>query len=577
MSAFDAVIRGGTIVDGSGAEPFFGDVAVKAGQIAEVGTVRGKGLQEIDASGAIVTPGFVDIHTHYDGQVTWEDRLKPSSDHGVTTVVMGNCGVGFAPVRPGDHTLVAEMMEGVEDIPEVVMTEGVPWNWESFPEYLDALASRRADIDFAAQIPHSPLRVYVMGQRGLDLEPPTSDDLTAMRRLTTQAVRAGAIGVSTSRALVHRFRDGRHAPSTKTSVDELLAIAGGLKDAGAGVFQLIPNFDNPMEDEFRVIERIQSESGRPISFTLPIGDMVKEGLAPIFAGLEKANLENRPIAGQFYPRALGILFGLDLSYHPFALNPTYKKFAHLSLPERVALMGTSEVRAKLLAEHAEDSNPFLVSLLQRTNLLFRLKDPPDYNPPYEESIKARAISLHIRERELMYDELLRDEGRAILFCPMANIEPGRLDAAADFIGRTGTVLGLGDGGAHYGMICDATYPTYFLAEFVRTRKTVGVATAIKMLAYETASCVGLRDRGLVKRGYKADLNIIELDRLSLRAPHVTYDLPAGGRRLNQLAEGYRTTMVSGVVTYQNGQASGALPGRLVRGGLADTLSIPSQL
>jgi N-acyl-D-aspartate/D-glutamate deacylase len=357
----------------------------------------------------------------------------------------------------------------------------------------------------------------------------------------------------------------------------LLAIAGGLKDAGAGVFQLIPNFDNPMEDEFRVIERIQSESGRPISFTLPIGDMVKGGLAPIFAGLEKANLENRPIAGQFYPRALGILFGLDLSYHPFALNPTYKKFAHLSLPERVALMGTSEVRAKLLAEHAEDSNPFLVSLLQRTDLLFRLKDPPDYSPPYEESIKARAISLHIRERELMYDELLRDEGRAILFCPMANIEPGRLDAAADFIGRTGTVLGLGDGGAHYGMICDAAYPTYFLAEFVRTRKTVGVATAIKMLAYETASCVGLRDRGLLKRGYKADLNIIELDRLSLRAPHVTYDLPAGGRRLNQLAEGYRTTMVSGVVTYQNGQASGALPGRLVRGGLADTLSIPSQL
>jgi N-acyl-D-aspartate/D-glutamate deacylase len=484
---------------------------------------------------------------------------------------MGNCGVGFAPVRAGDHTLVSEMMEGVEDIPEVVMTEGVPWNWESFPEYLDALASRRADIDFAAQLPHSPLRVYVMGQRGVDLEAPTSDDLTAMRRLTTQAVRAGAIGVSTSRALVHRFRDGRHAPSTKTAVEELLAIAGGLKDAGAGVFQLIPNFDNPIKDEFQVIERIQSESGRPISFTLPIGDMVKGGLAPIFAGLEKAKLEHRPILAQFYPRAQGLLFGLDLSYHPFALNPTYKKFAHLSLADRVALMGNPEIREKLLAEHPEDSNPFLVSLLQRTDLLFRLKDPPNYNPPYEESIKARAVGLHVSERELMYDELLRDEGRAILLCPMANMEAGRLDAAVDFIGHTGTVLGLGDGGAHYGMICDAAYPTYFLAEFVGTRKTVGIATAIKMLAYEPASCVGLRDRGLIKRGYKADLNIIELERLCLRAPQVKYDLPAGGRRLSQRAEGYRATMVSGVVTYRNGQASGALPGRLVRGDWAHAL------
>ena len=562
---YDLVIRGGTIVDGTGAAPFEGDVGVIGDRIAAVGRIESGGVLEIDAASMMVTPGFVDVHTHYDGQVTWENRLTPSSGHGVTTVVMGNCGVGFAPVRSGDQHMAIKLMEGVEDIPEAVMADGVPWNWESFPDYLDALDQRHCDIDFAAQLPHSPLRVYVMGKRGLDLEPPTAGDLTEMRRLTAEAIRAGAIGVTTSRQMAHRFRDGRPAPSTQTEVEELHALAAGLRDAGGGVFQVIPSTARPSSEEFDVLRGLAEVSGRPVNFSLLTGSTVTGGWRTFLSGLKDAAEKNIPIKGQFFPRPIGMLFGLDLSYHPFSLNPSYKAIENLPLDEKVRALRDPELRARLLAEEPQDPNPFFLWVVQQTHLLFPLGDPPNYNPAPEDSIKARAATLGIGERELIYDELLRQNGKAILYCPMGNTEGNRFDVAADLFGEPGTVLGLGDGGAHYGMICDAAYPTFILSEYVRNRKKVPIELAVSMLTRETAGTVGLLDRGLLKPGYKADLNVIDLERLHLYAPQVKRDLPAGGRRLTQKADGYEATIVSGQVTYRNGRATGALPGRLVRG------------
>ena len=567
---YDLVIRGGTIVDGTGTAPFTGDVAIKGDKIVAVGEVNCEDAAEINAAGQIVTPGFVDVHTHYDGQVTWENRLAPSSNHGVTTVVMGNCGVGFAPVHDGDQEMVIKLMEGVEDIPEVVMAEGVPWNWESFPDYLNALAQRQSDIDFAAQLPHSPLRVYVMGARGADLEPPTPGDLAEMRRLTTEAINAGALGVSTSRALsAHRFRDGRPAPSTQTDVEELKALAGGLKDAGAGVFQVIPNIEKPSVEEFALIRELAEASGRPVNFSLFTSENVAGGPRGYLDGLVQAHKDHLPIHGQFYPRPIGILFGLDLTLHPFALNPSYKAIENLPLDEKVKAMRDPALRAKLLSEKPADPVPFFVNVVQQTDLLFPLGSPPNYNPKPEDSIKARAATLGVGELELIYDELLRQNGRAIIYCPSGNTKGGRFDAATDLFGQPGTVLGLGDGGAHYGMICDAAYPTYILTEYVRDKKRIPIEQAVSMLSRETAATVGLFDRGVIRTGSKADLNVIDLDRLQLYAPSVTRDLPAHGRRLSQKSDGYEATIVSGVVTYRNGRATGALPGRLVRGAKAE--------
>ena len=561
---YDLVIRGGLIVDGTGSPPYRADIAVQDGRIAAIGAVSGAAKQQIDATGLFVTPGFVDVHTHYDGQITWENRLAPSSDHGVTTVVMGNCGVGFAPSRAGDHELVIKLMEGVEDIPEAVMAAGVPWNWETFPDYLDALDARESDIDFAAQLPHSPLRVYVMGERGANLEPPTEADLAEMRRLTRQAVEAGALGVTTSRALSHRFRDGRPAPSTKTEVAELLALAGGLKDAGAGVFQIIPNSDSPSAVEFGIVRQLAEVSGRPVSFSLFTGSTVNGGSKPFLEGLAKAEQEHVKIKGQFYPRPIGMLFGLDLSYHPFSLNPSYREIEKLSLEEKVEIMRDPAFRAKLLAEAPQDPNPFFLWVVQQTHILFPLGDPPNYNPAPEDSIKSRAAALGVAERELIYDELLRQNGKSVIYCPMGNTANNRFDAAVDLFGLPGTILGLGDGGAHYGMICDAAYPTYILTEYVRDKQKIPLEAAVKMLARDTAASVGLDDRGLLKPGYKADINVIDLDRLHLYAPRTKQDLPGGGRRLAQKSDGFEVTIVSGTITYRNGRATGALPGRLVR-------------
>ena len=572
MTDFDLIVRGGRIYDGTGGEPFEGDVGIKGGVIAAIGRFSGAASEELDARGRIVTPGFVDVHTHYDGQVTWENRLTPSSDHGVTTVVMGNCGVGFAPSRPEHRPLMIKLMEGVEDIPEVVMAAGVPFNWETFPDYLDALEQRHCDIDFAAQLPHSPLRVYVMGERGADLEPPTADDLARMRILVTEAIGAGALGVSTSRTYAHQFRDGRPAPSVNTEDEEILALAAGLRDAGKGVFQMVPSYDISAGERIALLTDIARTSGRPVSFTFMQTPKGPDDWAEMLVGLEAARREGLEIRGQVIPRPTGALLGLELSLHPFAFNPSYAEIADLSLEQKIERMRDPIFRKRIIAEEPVDPQSFFLFVIGDLDSIFVLGNPPNYNPRRDESIGARARAMNVDPRELMYDALMQRDGREVLYRPLGNAEGERFESSGrNLIKHDLTFPALGDGGAHYSTICDAAYTTYFLTYWVRDargEKAVALPYAIRKLTSEPAHAVGLDDRGLVKPGYKADLNVIDLDRLHLYAPHISYDLPAGGRRLTQRADGYEATIVSGVVTYRNGRATGALPGRLVRGGKA---------
>jgi N-acyl-D-amino-acid deacylase len=569
MADYDLVIRGGEIHDGLGGPGRVGDVGILDGRIAAVGRVIGAGIEEIEARGKIVTPGFVDIHTHYDGQATWEHRMSPSSNHGVTSVVMGNCGVGFAPCRPNQHEMLVELMEGVEDIPEAVMLEGLPWNWESFPEYLRALEERRLDIDVAAQLPHSALRVYVMGERGARREAPNRYDLAQMRELTTEAVRAGALGVTTSRNLLHRTRAGDLAPSLHSDEDELLALAQGLKDAGTGVFQIVPDVVGDAQTEFALMRRIAQAAQRPLSFSLmqmPTGD--PEMWRIYLRELEKANAEGLTIKAQVFPRPVGMLYGLDLSFHPFSLHPSFRPLAALSLEEKVAAMRDPQLRARLLSETPQDTNPVSIKTVNNFRHACVMGDPPNYEPDAADEIHRLAALRGMTPHEYVYDLVLQNEGRTILFLPGANYRDGNLDAAREMAAHPHTVLGLGDGGAHYGMICDASFPTFYLQKWVRDaqgEKRVDLGRAIRALTDEPASAVGLRDRGRLAPGYKADVNVIDLSRLRLHTPTVVRDLPAGGRRLRQEADGYTITLKSGQVTYRDGAHSGALPGGLVRG------------
>ena len=572
---YDLVIRGGTIVDGSGGEPFAADIAVQDGRIAGVGAIVGSGNEEIDARGSIVTPGFVDIHTHYDGQITWENRLSPSSGHGVTTVVMGNCGVGFAPIRESQRDIAVKLMEGVEDVPEAVMMTGLPWNWETFPEYLDALELRHSDIDFAAQLPHSPLRVYVMGERGAKLEPPTQEDLAEMRRLTAEGVRAGALGVTTSRSYTHRFRSGELAPSVPTEDQEVLALAEGLRDAGSGVFQIVPNYDADAATRFELLRKVAKVSGRPVSFTFMQVPHHPGDWEQTLADLEQARREGLQIKGQVIPRPTGAMLGLELSLHPFALNPSFTEIADLPLAAKVERMRDPAFRARLIAEEPQDPHPFFVYVVSDLESLFVLGNPPNYNPGPEESIAARARALGVDPRQLIYDALLQRDGHEILYRPMGNAEGVKFESSGrNLLKDERTIIALGDGGAHYSLICDAAYTTYVLTYWTRDAGPdmgLSLPYAIRKLAFEPAQAVGLGDRGLIGIGYKADLNVIDYDRLQLHAPHAVYDLPAGGRRLAQRADGYEATIVSGVVTYRRGRPTGELPGRLVRGARAAPL------
>jgi N-acyl-D-aspartate/D-glutamate deacylase len=564
---YDLVIRGGSVVDGTGGVVFEGDVAVEGGVIREVGKVADRGREEIDARGRIVTPGFVDIHTHYDGQATWDRRLAPSSMHGVTTVLMGNCGVGFAPCRPRDRDRLIRLMEGVEDIPGAVLAEGLGWNWETFPEFLTALEGLPHDIDFATQLPHGPLRVYVMGERGADGEPATGDDIARMAAITKEAVLSGALGFSTSRTLNHRTSDGHATPSLTAGEAELLGIAMAMKEVGQGVLQYVSDF-NDTAGEFGLMQRISTLSGRPLSFSLAQSDRRPDGWMMMLEWIAKARREGAQIRGQVCGRPVSVLLGLQLTLNPFSECASYKAIADLPLAGRVARLRQPERRAQLLSESAASQNPFLASVLAQLGRAFLLGDPPNYEPLPEQMLGAQAQARGVDVRELALDLMLGDEGRGILCFPFMNYAQCSLDPSLAMMRDEGTVLGLGDGGAHVGIICDGSFPTTMLSFWTRDRtrgEKLPLQWVVRAQTHDTAAAVGLGDRGLIASGYKADLNVIDLAHLRLHAPEVAYDLPAGGRRLIQRADGYDATIVSGEVIYREGQPTGAMPGRLVRG------------
>jgi N-acyl-D-aspartate/D-glutamate deacylase len=572
---YDLIIRNGTIVDGLGADPYVGDVAVKDGVIKKVGAVgsaNGDGAtREIDATGLLVTPGFVDLHTHYDGQSIWSERLTPSSAHGVTTVVMGNCGVGFAPCRQEDHDVLVDVMAGVEDIPGVVMTDGLPWSWETFPEYMDAIEARQRDIDVAAYLPHSPLRVYVMGQRGADREPATAKDLAKMRALAKEAIEVGALGFASSRLTIHKTESGSPIPSYDAAREEIEEIAKGVVDGGGGLLQFVPDIPaGGYQPVLQTVFDVAEDVGLPVTFTLVVANAGDPTWPDAITMIEKANgragADGAQFTAQLLPRPIGLIIGLQLSANPFVLYPSYREIAHLPLAERVAEMRKPEVRARILADKPGVGHPILY-VAQMWDWIFPLGDSPDYEPDPSTSIGARARARGVDPMEEAYDRLLDDEGRAMLLVATSNLQGNSLDTVGELLHRDDVVLGLGDGGAHYGMICDASYSTYFLAHWARDRKSgrFTVPEAVRELTSVPARVAGLGDRGRIGVGYKADLNLIDHAALRLHKPVISYDLPAGGRRLDQTAEGYVTTIVSGEIIAENGVPTAARPGKLVRG------------
>jgi N-acyl-D-aspartate/D-glutamate deacylase len=558
------VIRGGTVVDGTGAAPFEADVLMRDGKIAAVGkNLSAPGAEEVDAAGCIVTPGFVDIHTHYDGQSIWSDRLQPSSQHGVTTVVMGNCGVGFAPCRPDDRETLIHLMEGVEDIPGAVMGAGLTWDWETFPEYLDAVDKRPRDIDVGAYVPHSPLRVYVMGERGVKREKATAADLEKMTQLTKQAVEAGALGCATSRVHFHRTPEGDFIPTYRAAEDELHALARGMTEAGKGVLQLVGNvMEDGWQHDFDLMCRISEQSGRPVTYTTGAGPDSLENSKKLAA----ANREGKTLTGQMLPRPVGLLMAHNLTWTPFSFCPSFAALAELPDEQRLAELRKPEVKAKLLSETPELKLP-LAGQTRNFPIIFPLGDVPNYEPLPSDSVAARAAADGVSPGEWAYDYLLTKDGKAQLMVAMGGLSTGSLDIMRPLMDHPNLTFGLGDGGAHYGMICDASYTTYVLTHWVRDRNRgrLPLELAIQQMSNRTAQTVGLNDRGVLKPGYKADVNVIDFDKLTLHAPFVARDLPGGGRRLLQTASGYRATFVSGEAIYKDGKPTGVLPGKLVRG------------
>jgi N-acyl-D-aspartate/D-glutamate deacylase len=566
--SYDLIIRNGTIVDGLGGEPFVGDVAVSNGVIAAVGAVDGDAAREIDATGLLVTPGFVDLHTHYDGQAIWSDRMTPSSAHGVTTAVMGNCGVGFAPCRAEDHDVLVDVMAGVEDIPGVVMVDGLPWDWETFPEYLDAVESRMRDIDVAAYLPHSPLRVYVMGRRGADREPATTEDLDRMRALAKEAIEIGAIGFASSRFSFHKTGSGDLIPTYGAAQDEISAITQGVADGGGGLIQFVPDIPaGGYESVLQQVFEAAADAELPVTFSLATGNSGDPIWPDAITLIEKYNAAGGDITAQMFPRPIGLVIGLELTGNPFVFYPSYREIADLPLAERVAEMHKPEVRARILADKpAGDGHPLLY-LAQAWNWIFPLTDIPDYEPAASTSIAARAKARGVTPMEEAYARLLDDDGHAMLLVAMGNYQDNSLDTVGELLRRDDVVLGLGDGGAHYGMICDASYPTFLLAHWARDRASgrMRVADVIRELTSVPARVAGFADRGRIAVGYKADLNVIDHAAVRLHKPVITHDLPAGGRRLDQAADGYVATIVSGEIIAENGVPTDARPGKLVRG------------
>ncbi|MAC32869.1 MAG: amidohydrolase [Haliea sp.] len=567
MSDYDLVIRGGTLLDGTGNEGRVCDLAISDGIVAAVGGNLGPGREEIDARGLLVTPGFVDVHTHYDGHVTWENRLRPSSCHGVTTAIMGNCGVGFAPCREADHDTLIRLMDGVEDIPYPVLAEGLPWTWESFPEYLDLIASREYDMDVGGYLPHAALRVYVMGERGANREPATEEDIQRMCELLEEALDAGAMGIATSRTLFHRSSDGKPIPTLEASNEELLALAKTLRRKGKGVFQIVEDVHLPGKD-VGVLRQLAEAAGRPLTFSIGTGNTGPHIWPQLLKDLEAANAAGATVKGQVMPRAIGMMLGVELTLNPFYTTAGYREVADLPLAERLQALRDPARRERILAEPM-DPDPALVlgRMVRDFDHMFLLGDPPNYEQPWEQSIAGRAQARGVSPEEVAYDLMVEGERGTVLYLAMANYADGSLDAVGEILRHPDVLPGLGDGGAHAATICDGSYSTFALTHWGRDRAEgkLPLPELVYRLSRATALTMGLEDRGLLAPGYRADINLIDFDRLALHAPEITYDLPGKGRRLVQRAEGYVATLVNGVAVYREGEATGALPGRLVRG------------
>lgn len=563
---YDLVIRNGMVADGLGSDLIQADLAIANGRIAAVGSVTGKGAEEIDASGLLVTPGFVDIHTHYDGQATWDDRLLPSSWHGVTTLVMGSCGVGFAPVRRGDHEALIDLMEGIEDIPGTALHEGLTWEWETFREYLELLGKRQYDVDIGAILPHGPLRLYVMGERATKLEMANGEDIAEMRELARDAIAAGALGFSTSRSFNHKSTRGDLTPSFRAAEEELRNIALGLSDAGSGVLQWMSDFhDEERDEEYGMLQRIVAQSGRPMSVS--VGQTydqpeVWRQTMQVIGNAREAGLE---IRAQIAPRPVGVILGLTATNHPFRGCPSFEAIDDLPLAEKVAAMRDPNMRRTLVEEASSGKGNTLIRYTP--SRLFPMGEQPDYGKNPDNSVQAIADKTDQNVYDLIYDLLLEEEGANLLFFAAVNYFDHNFDAIREMLSDPAAIVGIGDGGAHVGSISDASFPTTSLTMWglKDTETGLSLPDIIRRQTSEPAKAVELFDRGVIAPGMKADLNIIDIDRLSVKRPYVAYDLPAGAKRLLQRADGYVATIVSGVVTYRNGEATGALPGRLVRG------------
>ena len=562
---YDLIIRNGTLVDGTGKESYVGDLAVKDGIIAAIGQFSGKADKEIDARNQVVSPGFVDIHTHYDGQAIWDSQLKPSSIHGVTTVVMGNCGVGFAPCKKEDRVKLVELMEGVEDIPAPVMHEGLDWQWETFKEYVEALEKNKLDIDVCALLPHAALRVYVMGQRAINHEIANDQDMATMRKLSKEAVEAGAFGFSTSRTISHKSLKGEFTPTLRAHEDELTAIAMGLSDAGAGFIEIVSDWNEPdPETEFEVLKRIIKKSGRPVVFSCTQRHDRPDFWEDLMGMARQAQKEGLPIRPVVTPRPIGLLLGLNGSQNPFSGTQTYKSISHLPLNERVKEMRKQNIKDKILSEDPIKGSTFPLINRIGYSKMYRFGSPPNYNPAPEDSIEELGKNNNVTAATLAYEILLENDGNNFIYAPLVNYADHTFGVCQKMLEDKNAIMGLGDGGAHVGFILDAGYPTWLISYWSVKKKVFSMEETIRRLTSDTASAAGLKDRGCLKVGLKADLNILDWEKIGSSDPFMVQDLPAGGRRLMQHTYGYVATIVSGKITYQNGDATSERPGTLVR-------------
>ena len=563
----DIIIRGGRIVDGTGDEAFVGDVAVSDGSIVEVGEVSGRAAREVDAAGAIVTPGWVDIHTHYDAQATWDPELTPSGWHGVTTVVMGNCGVGFAPAAPDRHQWLIELMEGVEDIPGSALADGIQWGWESFPEYLDALDERRWVADIGTQVPHAAVRGYVMGDRAADGIEASADDVSRMTDIVAESLAAGALGFSTSRTPLHKSVHGDLVPGTSADPAEIIAISNAIRDAGHGVFQCALHHPD-VPQQMWWMKEIADRTGGYVSFNFNISDMEPDLWKDMLVALEDANADRQRIIGQVAGRPVGILQCWDGTVNPFLGRPTYEALSALPRDERLKRLADPQIKARILSEEAENPTALMRFLCSAYQRMWPFKGEADYEPAASESLAALAQARHVDPAELAYDHLNTNGGTGLLYFPFLNYAAGDLEPLYRMHQHPHTRMGLADGGAHCGTICDGSMPTFMVSFWTRDRvrgPRLPLEEIVRRQTSETAALYGLNDRGRIAPGLRADLNVIDYERLSVDTPAMAWDLPSGAPRFVQRPRGYLATLCAGEVTIERDEFTGVRPGKLVRG------------